>query len=249
MTNNAIVIIMAGGMGKRMNSTIPKVLHPINGTPMLVHVIKEAEMIAPFKILVVVGKYKDAIKKTVEEGVNNSNIVYVTQETPLGTGHAIQCCVPEMMQYGNADTKVVVLSGDVPLLHNSTITSLISGKSSVSIITTHLENPSGYGRVIEIDGRVVGIVEEKDCNTEQKKINQINGGIYCFNCDMLCKRLSELSNANAQKEYYLTDMIGILRTKENARVTAMVLSESQQYQIMGVNTPDQLRELEKISKL
>lgn len=247
--SNAIVVIMAGGLGKRMNSTLPKVLHKINNIPMLVHVVKEAEKLNPIKILIVVGKFKSMINETLSKyNINLANIVYVNQNIPKGTGHAVQCCVVDLFVYNNSikNAKVIILSGDVPLLKHDTLNGLIKTTKNVGILTTELRNPNGYGRIIETDEKIVGIIEEKDCDSAQKLITHINGGIYCFNCETLCKRIFDLSNNNAQKEYYLTDMIKILRENENADIDIYKLPEDQQFQIMGVNTSEQLEQLEKI---
>jgi bifunctional N-acetylglucosamine-1-phosphate-uridyltransferase/glucosamine-1-phosphate-acetyltransferase GlmU-like protein len=142
-----IIIIMAGGLGKRMNSSIPKVLHKISGKPMLVHVILQAQLLSPQKILIVVGKYKDIIETTLREYISLDTIEFIIQSEALGTGHAIQCCRDTLLQYDN--TNVVILSGDTPLLQSTTISDMLIGFNVAKIVTTRMNIPTGYGRIIE----------------------------------------------------------------------------------------------------
>lgn len=245
MSNN-IIIIMAGGLGKRMNSELPKVLHKIANKPMLVHVINEAQILNPHKILIVVGKYKDIIIETLRYYINiDEHIMFIDQPDALGTGHAIQCCKEELLNYKNYN--VIILSGDVPLLTSHTISKCIVDFNKVKIVTTMLDEPYGYGRIIEDNTYLfVKIVEEKDCSTEQKLIKKVNCGIYIFDSSILCKYLSHLSNNNSQKEYYLTDIIEIIKTNEHIVIDTFVVPQEIQYQIIGVNTSEQLIELEKL---
>jgi UDP-N-acetylglucosamine diphosphorylase/glucosamine-1-phosphate N-acetyltransferase len=243
---NLIVIIMAGGLGKRMNSTLPKVLHPISNEPMLVRVIKQALVLNPKKILIVVGKYKNIIESTIKAFVDLNNILFVNQTEALGTGHAIQCCIPELVNYDNSN--VLILSGDVPLLKSSTMLNLISKFNKVKLMTSIFDNPHGCGRILETNNLFDRIIEEKDCTLEEKKINKVNCGIYAFNSNILCKYLPLLNNNNSQGEYYLTDIVEIIKKNENINIDMYEISKDKQIEIIGVNTAEQLVELENLAK-
>lgn len=263
--NDLIIIIMAGGLGKRMNSVLPKVLHSINGEPMLVKIIKEALTLEPAQILIVVGQYHEIIKTTVEQFIptvidNNTgdyNIKYVYQEVSLGTGHAIQCCRPSLQFSGpnnriQPSSRVLILSGDVPLLKSCTMQKMVQDMVQVGcpvrIMTTILDYQTGYGRIVvdPTTHKFQEIVEEKDCTNEQREIKTINCGIYAFSNYFLCKYLPYLKNDNSQKEYYLTDLISIIRQNEGVDIEMVEVPKHRQYEIMGVNTPQQLFELEKL---
>jgi len=247
--NKNIIIIMAGGLGKRMNSDLPKVLHKIHNKPMLVRVIEQSILLNPLEILVVVGKYKDIIQKTIGEYINkntlkNSNIKFILQPEPLGTGNAIQCCQNELEKYPN--TNVIILSGDVPLLKSSTINDMLYNFKEVKIITTLIENPQGYGRIIEKNKVFEKIVEEKDTSEEEKMVKKVNCGIYAIRSDLLCKYLPLLTNNNSQKEYYLTDIIELIQKGEKVTVGLYNIPKVRQNEIIGVNTTEQLTNLEQL---
>jgi UDP-N-acetylglucosamine diphosphorylase/glucosamine-1-phosphate N-acetyltransferase len=241
------VIIMAGGLGKRMNSDVPKVLHKINNKPMLVHVIEQSIVLNPYKILIVVGKYKNIIEQTIGDYINytNVNIQFITQLEPLGTGHAIQCCREELLKMHNKN--VIILSGDVPLLKSDTINHILSDFNHVKIVTTILDHPYGYGRIIEQEGVFKKIVEEKDATEQEKIVQKVNCGIYIIKSQLLCKYLPLLENKNVQNEYYLTDIIELIKNGENVTVDLYTIQKDRQYEIIGVNTIEQLHILEKIS--
>lgn len=261
--SDLIIIIMAGGLGKRMNSTLPKVLHSINGEPMLVKIVKEALTLKPAQILIVVGQYHHIIKTTVQqfipiiidETTGDYNIKYIYQEVSLGTGHAIQCCRSSLQFAGpnpkiQPSSRVLILSGDVPLLKASTMQQMVQDMGSavscpVRIMTTSLDEPAGYGRIV-VDYETTKfqeIIEEKDCTDDQRELTLVNCGIYAFSNYFLCKYLPYLKNDNSQKEYYLTDLISIIRQNEGIDVEMVEIPKNKQYEIMGVNTPQQLYEL------
>lgn len=249
MSKEVVVIIMAGGLGKRMNSTLPKVLHPINNKPMLCHVLEKANSLPckVKKIMIVLGKYKDVIKESIEKNFDDSmlsNIVYVDQPEAKGTGHAIQCCIPELLLHPYAD--VLILSGDVPLLRAHTMNSMLYKFNKVRIVVTNFVDPTGYGRIITKNGCFEKIVEQKDCDVEQLKVDLVNCGIYAIKSQLLCKYLPYLTNDNAQKEYYLTDIIEIIKREEKIDIDLFMIEKANQYEIMGVNTSEQLIELEKL---
>jgi UDP-N-acetylglucosamine diphosphorylase/glucosamine-1-phosphate N-acetyltransferase len=243
-----ITILLAGGLGKRMNSPLPKVLHLISNEPMIIRIIKEVSTLHPLKIFIVVGKYKSLIQETIDNYLPSiTNIEYVFQENALGTGHAIQCCSPQLAKYSTA--KTLILSGDVPLLTASTMSNILQKKSLATITTTHLENPTGYGRIVE--NPTIHIIEDKDCSPEQRQITKVNCGIYAFRCDILNKYIGQLTNHNSQKEYYLTDIIDIITKGEEETENMFVVVECEipfenQKEILGVNTPEQLAQLQSV---
>jgi UDP-N-acetylglucosamine diphosphorylase/glucosamine-1-phosphate N-acetyltransferase len=239
-----IIIIMAGGLGKRMNSSVPKVLHKILGKPMLVHVIQQAELLSPQKILIVVGKYKNVIETTLREYISLDRIEFIIQSEALGTGNAIQCCRDTLLQHDN--TNIIILSGDTPLLQSTTISDMLISFKIAKIVTTCMDIPTGYGRIIETNGVFDKIVEEKDCSIEQKLVKNVNCGVYAFDSKILCKYLPLLTNQNAQNEYYLTDIIELIKNGENIHIDLYDIPIKQQREITGINTIEQLLELEEM---
>lgn len=235
---------MAGGLGKRMESKIPKVLHMVNDKPMIVHIIEKAIRISPEKIFVVGGKFLPIIEYAIYIYKLTNYVTFVKQEQPLGTGHAIQCCKPFLEKYPNTNT--LILSGDVPLIEINTLKILLNVNKCVKVLTTELENPFGYGRIIENNNVFEKILEEKDCSNEEKNIKKINSGIYCFKTPILCKYIMDIKNENQQKEYYLTDIIEIIKNNENTHIEQYVLPEYSSNQILGVNTKEQLLEISKL---
>lgn len=237
---------MAGGLGKRMESSVPKVLHKILNKPMIVHVIEQSIKLNPTKILIVVGKYREIIENTIKNylNINALPIIFVIQKEPQGTGHAVQCCIDNIKN--DINTKTLILSGDVPLLKCETMNLLINDLNKVKIATTELENSTGYGRIVENNSLFYKIVEEKDCTQEEKNIKKVNCGIYAFDTQVLCKYLPYLSNNNSQNEYYLTDIIEIIKIRENINIDLYNIPNEKHYEIIGINTKKQLMELEKL---
>jgi UDP-N-acetylglucosamine diphosphorylase/glucosamine-1-phosphate N-acetyltransferase len=240
---NLNIIIMSGGLGKRMKSQLPKVLHKVNKVPMVVRVIKEAMKLNPKYILLVVGQYKDIIEKTLQEYNVLEKITFIIQEEPLGTGHAIQCCKDFLFIHCNKNDKVLVLSGDTPMITSNLMLRMTLFKD-VKLMYTKKENPSGYGRVQTLNNNFLKIVEDKDCNEDELKNHQVNCGIYSFRNELLSKYLNYLTNDNAQKEYYLTDLIEILKIHD-FDINLYYLKKEEQKQLIGVNTKEQLIELNK----
>ncbi len=256
-----IVIIMAGGLGKRMESDLPKVLHKVYGVieqnqmtnthisnhvyedyskPMIVHVINSALKINPKKIFVVVGSYKDIIQHTINQYIEPNDIIeYVIQEQALGTGHAVKCCLSRLVDYPNS--KTLILSGDVPLISFNTIQKLTN--NSNKILVTKLSNPYGCGRIIlNEQNQLIKIIEEKDCDESQKLIQLINCGIYQINSNILIELLPKITNNNKANEYYLTDIIGLIK-EHGLEIGLYELEESKQYEIKNVNSKKDLEEL------
>ena len=254
MTKNLVVIIMAGGLGKRMESDLPKVLHPVCEKPMLVHILYSLKNLYKihkiFRLMIVVGKYRDVIKTTLDKYMVTDDVIFVDQLEPQGTGHAIQCCREELLneKYDNSD--VLILSGDVPLLSYQTMFKMVDNVENVRIMTTILKNPIGYGRIIinEETGEFEKIVEEKDCTEEERERKMVNCGIYTINRELLCKYLPYLNNNNAQREYYLTDIIEIIKKNEKCQIEMCQIEREKQFEIIGVNTKQQLKELEVMIK-
>lgn len=235
-------IILAAGEGKRMKSSLPKVLHKVCGKEMVNHVIdtlKEAEV---DDINVIVGKGADEVKN----GTSSRKVSYSFQEKQLGTGHAVKCA-KDFLE--DKQGTVAIFTGDAPLITSNTIKDLISfheeNQCKATILTSIVDNPTGYGRIIrEENEEVEKIVEHKDCNEKELKVNEINAGMYCFDIHELLNGLELLSNNNSQGEYYLTDVIEILKNK-GFKVGALPVEFEE---TMGVNSRVQLSEVENIMK-
>ncbi|MCJ7507643.1 MAG: sugar phosphate nucleotidyltransferase [candidate division Zixibacteria bacterium] len=236
------VIILAAGKGKRMKSDLPKVLHKIAGRPLIDYVISTAREINPQRIIVVIGhKYQ-----MVKEHLKDSDLGFVIQKEQLGTGHAVMQTENTLSDF---DGTIVVLCGDVPFLKAETIEKLIQehhkARASATVLTTILDNPKGYGR-IKRDGNnlVEKIVEEIDTTIEEKKLKEINSGIFCFESKLLFETLHQVDTNNKQREYYLTDVLKLMRDK-NLPVAAVVCSCA--FEVSGVNSIEQLKQMEKAS--
>jgi bifunctional UDP-N-acetylglucosamine pyrophosphorylase/glucosamine-1-phosphate N-acetyltransferase len=234
-------IILAAGKGKRMKSDLPKVLHPINGRPMVCYVIETARMLGSNKIVLIIGHKKELVISETQ----GLNVEYVVQEKQLGTGHAVLQCAPIFKDYyGN----LLVLSGDVPLLTPHTLQKLIEiqqrEKPLASLLTTEMDDPTGYGRVIrDRNGLVTMIVEHKDANEQILKIKEINVGIYIFESSALFQTLPQLKNDNKQGEYYLPDVVKIY--VERGEKVAAVLTRNVE-ETYGINNIEQLKKAEEI---
>jgi UDP-N-acetylglucosamine diphosphorylase/glucosamine-1-phosphate N-acetyltransferase len=250
MGKNFVAVIMAGGLGKRMESNIPKVLHKINDIPMINSILMQLKNLSFIvnleKIIIVVGKYKEEIKEVVDELFGLPEIVYVTQEEPRGTGHAIMCCKCELLKHIGSD--ILILSGDVPMLSSYTMKSLLNMISNVKFIIATIDDSTGYGKIVLKDNKFDKIVEHKDCSAEELSILQINTGIYCIKSNLLCKYLSYLQNDNSQSEYYLTDIIKIIKDNEKIDIGMLEIEKDKLYEIIGINTIKQLKELEELIK-
>lgn len=232
-------IILAAGEGKRMRSDIPKVLHKVCGKEMVNHVIDTMRKSGFQDVNVIIGKGAEQVKAATEK----KEVKYSYQLEQKGTGHAVMCAKDFLLgKQGN----VVVFTGDAPLIKEDTVKKLLEysekGSYSAVILTSQVENPKGYGRIVRINGEVERIVEHKDCNADELKINEINAGMYSFNIESLLESLSKLNNNNAQGEYYLTDIIEILKG-EGKLVGAMIIDN---IETLGVNSRVELAEAERI---
>lgn len=248
--DNLFIVIMAGGLGKRMNSSLPKVLHCINNIPMLVRIINNAKLLNPTKILIVVGIYKEIIYSTLIRymDIETSNIEFIFQKESLGTGNAILCCKNYIESLPSSN--VLILSGDIPLIQYKLLQKIIDSFQKVTIVTTKFENPFGYGRIIfnknVEEKEFKEIKEEKDCSDNEKKINLVNAGIYMIDSNLLCKYITYINNYNNQKEYYLTDIFAIIKLYEDININLFEIEKKDQYQIDGVNTQEQLNKINEI---
>ena len=237
-------VILAAGKGTRMKSELPKVIHTALGKPMVDYVIEAARDAGAEKedICLVVGHKADLVKKTVGDGVN-----YVLQEEQLGTGHAVRCASDFIGEEG----LTMVLCGDTPLITGSTLKKLvethIAEGNAITVLTAVVDDPTGYGRIIKDNwGKFVKIVEQKDATLEEQRVDEINSGIYVFDSAILSKALGKLTNDNVQGEYYLTDTIEIVKSEGLGEVATMIVSDDNE--IKGVNSPEQLEEAEEIFK-
>ena len=236
-TKDTTVIILAAGKGSRMNSDIPKVLHEINNKSLIMHVIDSAKKISPKQIIVIVGFKKQLVK----ENLKDNALKFVEQTEQLGTGHAIKMCLPELKKING---NVLILSGDVPLIKPETLNTFIDlhnkNECLASLITTDLKNPKGYGRFIKEDNKFVEIKEHKDATDTEKKIKEINSGIYIFNSIVLKEKIPLINNNNTQKEFYLTDIFNFIN---NDKISTYKILDP--LEISGINTIEQLNQIEQ----
>ena len=230
------IVILAAGQGTRMKSSLPKVLHPLAGIPLVQHVINTSKELKPKFINVVYGHGGELVQKQINEPAIN----WVLQEEQLGTGHA----VAQVSDYLNDDELVLILYGDVPLINIDTLADLLNQASDgISLLTAHLDIPQGYGRIVrDVSGRVKNITEEKDATDDIKKIHEVNTGILAVKANLLKNWLNKLDNNNAQKEFYLTDVIA-MAVKDN--FTVHTTQPENEFEVMGINNRIQLSELER----
>ncbi|GAA5315261.1 MAG: bifunctional UDP-N-acetylglucosamine diphosphorylase/glucosamine-1-phosphate N-acetyltransferase GlmU [Candidatus Pelagadaptatus aseana] len=231
------IVVLAAGKGTRMKSALPKVLHPVGGKPMLGHVLDTARTLNADYLNVVIGHGAELV----EQQYQNDDVRFVLQAEQLGTGHAVQ----QAQQHLRNDALNLILYGDVPLIKIETLQSLIDGidSDSMGLLTVELANPTGYGRIIR-DGanQVTAIVEEKDASPEQKAITEGNTGVMAIWGKDLNRWLPQLSDNNAQKEYYLTDVIALAQA-EGKRINTQVVLEEEE--VLGVNDRRQQAQLER----
>ncbi|SFL63373.1 bifunctional UDP-N-acetylglucosamine diphosphorylase/glucosamine-1-phosphate N-acetyltransferase GlmU [Pelosinus propionicus] len=238
--SDLLAVILAAGKGTRMKSTLPKVLHQIGGKPMVQHVLDAAHMAGAKEKVVIVGFGAECVEATLGKQAE-----FVVQKEQLGTGHAVMQAKDFLKEF---DGTVMVLCGDTPLLKGETLEKLFAehkaAKASATVLTAHMNNPTGYGRVVrDASGQVLKIVEQKDANSRELAVNEINTGIYCFERAALFDALQNINCDNMQGEYYLTDVIGILATT-HAKVWAVSVEDYQE--TLGINSRMQLAEAEKI---
>lgn len=236
---NKCAIILAAGQGKRIKSNLPKVLHKACGKEMVNHVVDTMRASEIEDVNVIIGKGAELVKERTE----SRNVTYSLQAEQLGTGHAVKCAKDFLV--GKTGV-VAIFTGDAPLIKAETVTNLIdthiSENNYATLLTSVIENPTGYGRIVRSENGVERIVEHKDCNEEQLAINEVNAGMYCFDIENLLSALDKLSNNNAQGEYYLTDVIEILKS-EDKKIGAMITDFEE---TLGVNSRAELAVVENI---
>ena len=231
------VVILAAGKGTRMRSDLPKVLHKVANKPMVEHVIDTARSLKPGAVNLIYGHGGEQLQNTIQ----GDDLTWVEQREQLGTGHAVQQVIP----YLKDDEKVVILYGDVPLLTESTLIKLLTATQTteLGLLTMTLDDPNGYGRIVRnTDKQVTGIVEQKDANAEQLAIQEVNTGIMIADGAKLKAWLENLSNDNAQKEYYLTDIVAMAAEQG---VTIATAQPDATYEVEGANNRQQLAQLER----
>ena len=226
------VAILAAGRGTRMKSDLPKVCHTLGSVSLVERVLKSCLSLTPSRLLVIVGYQSERVKKSLEA---YSNVEFVEQTEQLGTGHAVQQLLPHLEGFTD---ELLILNGDVPLLRSSTIQQLLethkTHQNAATLLTAHLPNPQGYGRVFcDEQNLLKQIVEDRDCTPDQKQNPRINAGIYCFNWPQLAKALPKLEANNDQQEYYLTDVVNFLEP-------VMAVDVEDYQEISGINDRKQL---------
>ncbi|MEB0011530.1 bifunctional UDP-N-acetylglucosamine diphosphorylase/glucosamine-1-phosphate N-acetyltransferase GlmU [Glaciimonas sp. Gout2] len=231
------VVILAAGMGKRMQSALPKVLHPLAGKSLLTHVIDTARTLSPTTLCVIYGHGGDAVLTQ----FTAADLVFAKQEPQLGTGHAVMQAIPQL----DDAVPTLVLYGDVPLTTSASLQRLVAaaGSDKLGILTVQLDDPTGYGRIVRENGAIVRIVEQKDATPTERAITECNTGIMVAPTALLKQWLAGLSNNNVQGEYYLTDIVA----SAVAGATEVVSAQPDAvWETLGVNSKVQLAELERI---
>lgn len=230
------VVILAAGEGKRMKSSLPKVLQKVAGRPMLAHVIATARSLDPAGIHVVHGHGGDQVQAAF---AGQPDLTWAEQARQLGTGHAVQQAMPGVPD----GARVLVMYGDAPLFRTQTLRALLASEGRLALLVATLDNPTGYGRILrDAEGRVAAVVEEKDANDEQRAVRLVNTGVIAADATALKGWLSRLSNDNAQGEYYLTDVAAMAASDFTA---AEIVEVADAQETEGANDPWQLAQLER----
>ena len=233
---------VSAGSVKRMKSSRAKVLHEISQRPMILHVVDTAAAFAGDRVVVVVGHQAEAVRQVVRA---HASTRFAHQVEQRGTGHAVQCALPLVPA---TCRQVVILCGDVPLITPQTIATLIADhrhhKRQVTVLAVEVDDPTGYGRIVQdAGGRVIGIAEEADASEDQRKLRIINTGVYCVDRDYLATALGEIDDNNAQGELYLTDIVSV-GYRENRNVGALIATDPDEF--LGINSREDLQEVERI---
>jgi bifunctional UDP-N-acetylglucosamine pyrophosphorylase / glucosamine-1-phosphate N-acetyltransferase len=236
------VVILAAGQGKRMRSRLPKVLHTLAGRMLIAHVLETARALKPARICVVYGHGGEQVPQAIAAAIAAEDLTFVRQQPQRGTGHALAQAQPHLLASAGL---TLVLYGDVPLIGEETLAAMIAGGGDrLTLLTAELDDPAGYGRIIRNRrGSITAIVEEKDASAEQRKIREINTGIMALPTGRLQEWTAKLSNRNAQREYYLTDIVPLALA---AGVAVASVKARSAWEILGVNSKQQLAQLERI---
>jgi bifunctional UDP-N-acetylglucosamine pyrophosphorylase/glucosamine-1-phosphate N-acetyltransferase len=231
------VVILAAGQGKRMRSRLPKVLQPLGGKPLIEHVIAAARTLKPARICVVYGHGGEQVP----QALRTDGLTFVKQQPQLGTGHALAQALPRLETAG----LTLVLYGDVPLIGEETLAAMIAGGGDrLTLLTAELDDPAGYGRIVRNRrGSITAIVEEKDASATERGIREVNSGIMALPAARLESWLAKLTNRNAQREYYLTDIVPLALAD---KVAVAAVKARAEWEILGVNSKQQLAQLERI---
>lgn len=240
---DCICLILAAGQGTRMKSDLAKVLHPLCGKPLVEHVVRSAQAAGVARTVVIVGHQADKVR----ESLKDFDVEFVLQPEQKGTGHAVMQALPIIRNFAG---ELLVLYGDVPLIKPETIVSLLKkhrdDRNACTMLTTIVEQPGSYGRIIRDQrGSVSKIVEAKDATPEELAIKEINPAIYSFENQRLVEALGLLNPNNKQGEYYLTDVIGIFKG-QGRKIAAQIVDDSRE--VLGINTPEELVECEEYLK-
>jgi bifunctional UDP-N-acetylglucosamine pyrophosphorylase/glucosamine-1-phosphate N-acetyltransferase len=237
MSDALHIVILAAGKGTRMKSELPKVLHAVGGLPMVSHVLRATTALGPESTTLVVGH----MAEKVERAVASPTVQTVRQEPQKGTAHALLQAEPLL---GSASGTLVLVYGDVPLLSTGTLRRLVdhhrATKAAATVLTARVPNPTGYGRIVREQGAIARIVEERDATPEERAISEINSGIYAFDAATVFPAAHRITPQNAQAEYYLTDLVGILRG--DGRVVETLCLENAD-ELRGINSRAELAEM------
>jgi len=240
---NLIVCILAGGEGKRMHSELPKVLCDFNGKPILVHIVEKVRQLPNLhKIIIITGRFHILIINTLSKYMDIFGLHFMRQLEPLGTGDAIKSCLYEIEN----KSEVLIVSGDIPLITTDILLKFMQGsQGSCNILVAKIKKPHGYGRIVYdgITKEFTKIVEERDCTEIQRNIDIVNTGIYYITGSLLKKYIPLLSNNNSQKEYYLTDIVGLIKANSWDVIDTVLLDECDNIRVSGVNTPEEMTTL------
>jgi bifunctional UDP-N-acetylglucosamine pyrophosphorylase/glucosamine-1-phosphate N-acetyltransferase len=241
MPRIATVVVLAAGQGKRMKSALPKVLHPVCGRPMILHVLEAARALDAQRIVVVLGHGHEQVRPHLP-----ADVVVAIQEQQLGTGHAVLSAVGQMLP-----GPMVVLPGDTPLVTGEVLRGMVrehfDRQMAATVLTMHLDDPTGYGRIVRgSDGSLARIVEHRDATPEELALHEVNSSMYVLPVPEAIEILKEVSSHNDQQEVYLTDVIAGLRTK-GAKVAAFKVADASL--VLGVNSQEELAEAERLLAL
>lgn len=234
------ILILAGGLGTRMKSPLPKVMHKIMGKPMLEYITDTAFSLSPERVILLVGNGAG----TVVSHFEGKGCIFAHQKEQLGTGDAVKSA----LEFIERDSSVLILSGDVPLISSKTLSAMFdfhtSSKNTITLLTMLLDDPSGYGRIVkDKNGSVERIVEHRDADENIKKIKEVNAGIYVVSGEFLHKNVPLITNSNAQREYYLTDLINMAYS-DSLPVRTILVEDGNE--VKGINNRKQLSEIEAV---